>query len=92
MNHVSLGQSVRVPCQVQPGPFAEEVLVTFDTMEGVVSGFIDAEEIESDTSGAKFMTAIVRDVSEETVTVWIKGSFFTTNGLASISRDQALAE
>ena len=39
------GDFVGVFCEVQPGPFGGEKLITVDTIEGPISGFIKEEEL-----------------------------------------------
>jgi len=40
MANFKRGQTVGVPCEIQPGAFPEENLVTITTDSGVVSGFV----------------------------------------------------
>ena len=86
---LKVGQQVWIRCTVQPGPFSEERLVSVETVDGPVTGFVRTEELRSDDH---FVRGVVRDVAEEEyVEVWIRGSFFTTNGLANVPRELAIA-
>ena len=85
---LKVGQQVWIRCTVQPGPFSEERLVSVETVDGPVTGFVRTEELRSDDH---FVRVVVRDVAEEYVEVWIRGSFFTTNGLANVPRELAIA-
>lgn len=85
---LAIGQGVWIDCKVQPGPFSEEPLVTIETIDGPVTGFVKVDELRSDE---KKVRGIVRGIRADHVEVWIKGSFFTTNGLANVSKELAMA-
>ena len=82
-----VGQQVWIPCKVQPGPFSEEPLVTFDSIDGPVTGFVNLDELKE----GGFVRGLVRDIAKDHVEVWIRGSFFTTNGLANVPAGLAIA-
>lgn len=82
----SVGQIVQIRCEVQPGPFSTEMLVTFQAMDGPVSGFVQRAKIKSLSNGEGCLDAVVKEVSPDTMTVVVEGSFFTTTGLAHLSR------
>ena len=84
------GQQILSPADVASGPFPGELLVTFDTTRGPVSGFVDDAMVERRGEKA-YLRATVREVGEEVVTVWVSGSFFNTNGLAQLSKEAGLA-
>lgn len=86
---LKIGQQVWIRCTVQPGPFSEEPLVSIETVGGPVTGFVRTEELKSDDH--EFVRGVVRDIADDHVEVWIKGSFFTTNGLANVPRELAMA-
>jgi len=86
---LEIGQQVWIQCTVQPGPFSEEPLVSIETIDGAVTGFVRTEELKLGDN--HFVRGIVRDIAKEYVEVWIKGSFFTTNGLANVPRELARA-
>ncbi|HMG77154.1 MAG TPA: hypothetical protein VK591_00620 [Xanthobacteraceae bacterium] len=85
-----VGQQVWIPCKVQPGPFSEEPLVTFESTDGPVTGFIDSDELK-EIGGQTSVRGIVRSIERDYIKVWIKGSFFTTNGLANVPTGLAMA-
>ena len=85
-----VGQQVSIPCKVQPGPFSDEPLVTVETTEGPLTGFVKSEELR-ETAGQTSVRGIVRNIEMDYVEVWIKGSFFTTNGLANVPAGLAMA-
>jgi hypothetical protein len=87
---LQIGQQIRIPCTVQPGPFSEERLITFDSTDGPVSGFVRSDEVE-EKSGQPAIRGIVRAIEKDHLEVWIRGSFFTTNGLANVSTQLAMA-
>lgn len=82
-------QSVLIRCEIQAGPFPTEYLVTFQTADGPVSGFVRSDSVQKRDEGEGYVNAVVKEVSAETVTVVVDGSFFTTNGLAYLNRDWA---
>lgn len=81
---VTRGEQILVPVSVGNGAFPTECLITFDTKDGPVSGFIKSERIQR-RNGGTFVTATVLDISADSITVRLPGSFFTTTGLAYIS-------
>ncbi len=85
---LEVGQQVWIPCKVQPGPFSDEPLVTVDSIDGPVTGFVQSEELSADQTRVR---GVVHGIEIDHVEVWIKGSFFTTNGLANVSTDLAMA-
>ncbi len=83
------GQSVRIRCEVQRGAFPTEWLVTFETVKGPVSGFVRSENVEQVEGQEGYVRATVKEVSSDTITVVVHGSFFTTTGLAYLKSDWA---
>ena len=79
-------QSILIKCEVEPGPFPTEWLVTFQSSDGPVSGFVRRENVRRVAGGEGYITATIKDVSSETITVVVEGEFFTTNGLAYLNR------
>lgn len=89
MANLEPGENVGIPCQVSNGAFPGEYLVSFDSINGPVSGFVGADALESHADGETYLIATVVQADQDTVTVWIKGSFFTTTGLAYFRREWA---
>lgn len=89
MTSLAVGQTVQVPCEVQRGAFPTEMLVTVETSEGPISGFVRAENVVGVKGHDGFIVATVRDISSDIVTVVLSGSFFTTTGIAYLNRDWA---
>lgn len=85
-----IGDFVGVVCEVQPGPFEGERLVTIDTVDGAISGFVSTDELRQ-VENRWEVRGKVRAVFAETIEVWILGHFFTTNGIASIPARLAMA-
>jgi hypothetical protein len=88
---LAVGQEVWIRCTVQPGPFSDEPLVTFESIEGPVSGFIKTDELKTGAGGETSVRGIVRNIEKTFVEVWVSGSFFTTNGLANVRPELAMA-
>ncbi len=76
-----VGDYVAIGCDVQPGPFEGERLVTIDAIDGAISGFVRESELRKQENGWQ-IRGKVRNISSEAIEVWILGSFFTTNGIA----------
>jgi len=87
---LEIGQHMWIRCKVQPGPFTEEPLVTVESIDGLLSGFVATDELKT-VDRERYVRGIVRHVTRDHVEVWIKGSFFTTNGLANVPRELATA-
>lgn len=86
----STGDVIGVPCQVKPGPFSDELLISLDTIDGPISGFVRRDELKQ-LGEQWYVRAIVQALQPEWIMVRIRGSFFTTNGIAKISNDMPLA-
>ncbi len=89
MANFNAGQRIRIRCEVQRGAFPTELLVTFDTAEGPVSGFVRSENVERTEGHEGYIGATVKKVEGDIITVMVEGSFFTTNGLAYLKSDWA---
>lgn len=89
MSEFSVGQQVKIQCEVQRGAFPTELLVTFEAAEGPISGFVRSEDVQRLDGHKGLISATITAVSSDTITVIVKGSFFTTTGLAYLKRDWA---
>ena len=89
MTRLERGEEVRIPCDVKQGAFPDEHLITIDTISGPVSGFVTSDKILRLEGETGYIQGVVQDVTEDTVIVWMRGSFFTTTGLAYLSREWA---
>lgn len=83
-----VGQHAWIACKVQPGPFSDEPLVTIESIDGPVTGFVRSDELSADQTKVR---GIVRGIEEDHIEVWIRGSFFTTNGLTNVPAGLAMA-
>lgn len=84
------GDLIGVVCEVQPGPFSDERLVTLDTVDGIISGFVKESELRENGSRWE-VRGRIQEISGDRLKVQIYGSFFTTNGTAIISKNLAMA-
>jgi len=90
MSQFREGESVKVPCEIQPGAFAEENLITVNTGSEVISGFVRSEYLIKETPTRGYVKGIVLRVQGNTITVQIPGSFFTrASGIANVSQSWA---
>ncbi|MEX2199879.1 MAG: hypothetical protein WD711_00675 [Dongiaceae bacterium] len=85
------GQSIRIHCEIQRGAFPTEALVTFETVEGPVSGFVRNEDVERVAGHDGYLLATIKEVTKDFLAVMVRGSFFTTTGLAYLNHDWATA-
>ena len=90
MEQIRPGMRIQIPCEVKPGPFSGERLITFDTLDGAISGFVKEDGLKSN-KGGWFIEGTVQAVEEDHLVVKVKGSFFTTNGIANVSKEMAMA-
>ena len=90
MAEMQVGDVIGIQCEVRPGPFSEERMVTFDTIDGPVSGFVREADLK-EVNSQWYARAVIQDIRGEILHVRVKGSFFTTNGLASVPRRYAMA-
>lgn len=86
---LEVGSAVGIPCEVQPGPFEDEMLVSIDHENGMISGFVKRENVRELKPGKRFVKAYIKDIEQNTIWLEIEGSFFTTNGLTSVSEKWA---
>ena len=84
------GDVAAIECEVRPGPFSEEMLVSVDTVNGPISGFVQSSELRTEPPQA-YVRARVKQVLGDVIEVWIKGEFFSTAGLASVPSHRAMA-
>lgn len=83
------GQLIAIPCKVFPGAFNHEAMVIIDALEGEVSGFVRRDEFVRVENDIGYVKGRIVDVTTDTITVLLKGSFFTTTGLAEFSPEWA---
>ena len=90
MANMKKSDVIGVPCTMMPGPFSGERMITCDTVDGPISGFVRDSEL-AEIRGQWYVRAIVESMRDDLLSVRIRGSFFTTNGMARIPRSAALA-
>jgi hypothetical protein len=79
------GQVVYLPCEVAPGAFTEECLVTVDTAYGPMSGFVRHEHLRDVQGTHAMLRGVVVAVEDSIASVRLNGSFFTTTGLTRVA-------
>jgi hypothetical protein len=90
MNTINVGEQIEILCEVQPGPFPGEHLISVETLDGPVSGFVTEDYLRERPDGWR-VRGIVQEVRSDSLKVMLFGSFFTTNGLATIQPRLAMA-
>lgn len=88
MSKIEVGSYIGIPCSAQDGPFDKELIVEFESLDGTISGFADVENVREE-GGQHFIKGQVRSIENKIVQIWVEGSFFSTNGLASFSSERA---
>jgi hypothetical protein len=91
MSTFTVGDSVAVPCTIQEGPFPDEKLVTVDTEEGAISGFVKEANLQAGENNDEqwYLKGIVVSELDGSIIVKLLGSFFTTAlGMATVARNQ----
>jgi len=83
------GQVIGIPCRVFPGAFNHEAMVIIETKNGEVSGFVRRSDLTDVEDGQGYVRAQIVEVSTDTVNVHLRGSFFTTTGLAQFTPEWA---
>ncbi len=83
------GDLIGIPCEVSDGPFEDDLLVQFDTLNGPVSGFASGRNVNQ-VQEQFFIKGKIKSIEDEYLVVMVEGSFFTTNGLASIGKENLL--
>ncbi len=90
MGTIHVGEKIEIPCEVKPGPFSDEKFISFETLDGVVSGFVGGNALQQRDSGFS-ISGIVKEVMPDRIIVMVQGDFFQTNGIAALSRSMACA-
>ena len=86
LNEIREGVQVQVPCSISRGAFLNEYLITIDTSDGPISGFIDADFVNKSGDDSAYICGVVHEIRGDTVIISLPGSFFTTTGIAHFSR------
>lgn len=84
MHQLKKGDVINVPVKVTGGAFAGECFISFESIDGPISGFINSSQVVRHGDEA-FIPAKVLEIESDRLAVRFHGSFFTTTGLAHIS-------
>lgn len=90
MAAIRVGGTIKIPCEVKPGPFSDERFISFETVDGVVSGFVGERDLQEEDRRF-FVSGVVREIASDRLVVMVHGSFFQTNGIATVARSVARA-
>jgi hypothetical protein len=90
MGTINVGEIIKIPCEVKPGPFSDEKFISFETLDGIVSGFVAARDLQ-EKDHHFFVSGVVREIKLDQIVVIVRGSFFQTNGIATLSKSVACA-
>ena len=89
MSDIEQGTYIGIPCKVFQGAFPREAMVIIEAKGGEISGFVSRDELIQDDGDQGMLRALVVNVTDDAVSVSLRGSFFTTTGLADFSPDWA---
>jgi hypothetical protein len=87
-DHLKPGDRVAIPVTIKSGAFLNERFISLETLDGTLSGFVNASEIVQAQLNQGYIHGVIEEVRDESVLVRISGSFFTTTGLAALSRER----
>lgn len=90
MSEMKVGDEIGIRCVVAPGPFSQERMITFETVDGSISGFVRTSNLR-EVGSQWYVNAVIKKIEGNILHVIVKGSFFTTNGLAAVPREYAMA-
>lgn len=82
------GAIVEVPATYTKGPFNDEMLVSIDTGENRISGFVRREHIRFVDDTNAYVKARVLSNDPE-ILLELYGEFFTTNGIEPVQAEWA---
>ncbi len=85
------GLVIGIACEIKRGLFSGEHLISFDTVDGAVSGFVRDTNLRIQGDRGLVRAEVLRLLEHNIVEVMVEGSFFTTNGIATIPQEMALA-
>ena len=91
MNQFREGELVKIPCKIQQGAFPEEYLVTIETDDKEISGFVRKQFVTMTGPSEGYIKAkiIVKDSGQTTLQL-VQGSLFTgASGKTSVSNTWA---
>lgn len=86
MQKVELGGLIGIPCKVSDGAFDGEVIVEFASLTGWIAGFARTANVR-ETEAGNLIEAEIVSVEDDHLVVNVDGSFFTSNGIASVQPD-----
>lgn len=91
MSVLTVGSKVKIPCNIQPGAFSSERLITIETDETIFSGFINIEYLEDEyleeeNESRGYVVGTIISEGHEHFTIKIPASLFTSaEGQTSIN-------
>ncbi len=83
------GDRVAIPVTTKTGAFLSERFISLESLHGPVSGFVHADEIFDVEGDRGFIRGLIEEIRDDAILVRISGSFFTTTGLATLSKEWA---
>jgi len=80
------GAEVQILCTAEIGAFPDERLVSIETYNGIISGFVSEADVHENPDGTTYLVGTIHGVEDDKIHVFLRGSFFTTTGIAMFSR------
>ena len=89
MANLEPGSLLEIPCTFEPGAFVGEAYVTIALEDEEISGFIPVSLLKKINEKSGSISAKIVEVFDDSISVRIPGSFFTTTGIAELSKGWA---
>ncbi|MXW92847.1 MAG: hypothetical protein F4114_13395 [Rhodospirillaceae bacterium] len=83
------GTVIEIPCSIAAGAFPTEYFVAIPLDGEVINGFVPTHYISENVGSSAYIPGTVERVAGSTLTIRMPGSYFTTSGIADISRTWA---
>ena len=83
------GTVIEIPCSIAPGAFPTEYFVAIPLDGEVINGFVPTHYISQNGGSSAYIPGTIERVVGSMLTIRMPGSFFTTTGVADISRTWA---
>ncbi len=79
---------IGVPCEIGPGCFPHERMISVETESGNLLGFVKRTDLETSDEERGYIRGSVVDTSSDSLTVRLFGEFFNSAmGIVSVRRD-----
>jgi len=88
VSQVRIGDTVALRADFEKGAFPGEYIVAFPSIEGPVSGFVKEPSAVLKEGDNVFLVGTVTEINGPTLTLFVRGSFFTNAGYIKLDGEQ----